>query len=134
MKKNTQISANQVVTQYDKVLWHLQQHGNITSWEAFNTYRIMRLASIINLLRRRTDNNIKTEMLPHALASDKLFPKATNGKGSHAKYSLVGYAPIISQPSAKQPIISQPSVKQPNVVMHEETWTRMLLGLFRTKK
>lgn len=38
-------------TQCDKVLRHLKDHGSITSFEAFNEYGILRLASRINDLR-----------------------------------------------------------------------------------
>lgn len=38
-------------TQCDKVLRHLEDHGSITSFEAFNEYGILRLASRINDLR-----------------------------------------------------------------------------------
>ena len=41
------IKQSEVKTQLDKVLWHLQTYGTLTTWEAFNTYRIMRLGSII---------------------------------------------------------------------------------------
>ena len=39
------------ITQCDKVLRHLKDHGSITSAEAFNEYGILRLASRINDLR-----------------------------------------------------------------------------------
>ena len=39
------------ITQCDKVLRHLKDHGSITSIEAFNEYGILRLASRINDLR-----------------------------------------------------------------------------------
>ena len=39
------------ITQCDKVLRHLKDHGSITSFEAFNEYGILRLASRINDLR-----------------------------------------------------------------------------------
>ena len=38
-------------TQCDKVMRHLEDHGSITSIEAFNEYGILRLASRINDLR-----------------------------------------------------------------------------------
>ena len=38
-------------TQCDKVMRHLNDHGSITSIEAFNEYGILRLASRINDLR-----------------------------------------------------------------------------------
>jgi hypothetical protein len=86
MNKKTKILATNVSTQLDKVLWHLQKYGTLTTWEAFNTYRIMRLGSVINILRNDRGYNIETENIPHTLASDSLFPNATNGKGTHAKY------------------------------------------------
>ena len=39
------------ITQCEKVLRHLEDHGSITSIEAFNEYGILRLASRINDLR-----------------------------------------------------------------------------------
>lgn len=39
------------ITQCAKVLRHLKDHGSITSFEAFNEYGILRLASRINDLR-----------------------------------------------------------------------------------
>lgn len=39
------------ITQCEKVLRHLKDHGSITSFEAFNEYGILRLASRINDLR-----------------------------------------------------------------------------------
>lgn len=86
MKKKQIITQTEVVTQKDKVLWHLQTYGTLTTWEAFNTYRIMRLGAIIEVLRNKQDYNITTEYIPHKLASDSLFPNATKGKGVHAKY------------------------------------------------
>jgi|TARA_R110000851_G_scaffold156643_3_gene299223 hypothetical protein len=68
------------------VLWHLQKYGTLTTWEAFNTYRIMRLGSVIDILRNKLKYNIETENIQHTLASDYLFPNARNGKGTHAKY------------------------------------------------
>ena len=48
MKK---INFNDVKTQKDAVLWHLQNKGKITSWEAIKEYGITRLAAIIFNLR-----------------------------------------------------------------------------------
>lgn len=39
------------ITQCDRILRHLKDHGSITSMEAVNEYGIMRLASRINDLR-----------------------------------------------------------------------------------
>jgi|TARA_R110000787_G_scaffold169878_1_gene282567 hypothetical protein len=84
--KKSQIKQSEVKTQIDKVLWHLQTYGTLTTWEAFNTYRIMRLGSIIDILRNKQNYHIETELIGHTLASDSLFPNARNGKGQHAKY------------------------------------------------
>ncbi len=86
MQNKPKITSDKVKTQIDKVLWHLQNYGTITTWEAFNTYRIMRLGSIIDILRNKMDYDIETELISHTLASDSLFPNARNGKGQHAKY------------------------------------------------
>lgn len=39
-------------TQKDRVLRHLQDFGNITSWESFKEYGITRLSAIIYMLKR----------------------------------------------------------------------------------
>ena len=39
-------------TQKDKVLNHLQLHNTLTSMEAFDFFKITRLSSIINILRK----------------------------------------------------------------------------------
>lgn len=39
------------ITQCSRILRHLKDHGSITSFEAFNEYGILRLASRINDLR-----------------------------------------------------------------------------------
>ena len=87
---NKQISQTEVKTQVDKILWHLQNHGTITSFEAYNTYRITRLASCIEILRNKRGYTINTEYVSHRLASDSLFPNAKNSKGTHAKYKYIG--------------------------------------------
>jgi len=86
MAQKITIKAYEVKTQKDKVLWHLKKHGTITTWDAFNKYRIMRLGSIMDILRNKEGYNIKTELINHTLASDALFPNAKEGKGQHAKY------------------------------------------------
>jgi hypothetical protein len=40
------------LTQYDRVLKHLQDYGTITSWESFIEYGITRLSAVIFMLRR----------------------------------------------------------------------------------
>lgn len=44
------------LTQYDRVLKHLQDYGTITSWEGFSEYGITRLSAIIYLLRKNGYN------------------------------------------------------------------------------
>ena len=41
------------ITQCDRILRHLRDHGSISSLEAISEYGILRLASRINDLRRR---------------------------------------------------------------------------------
>ena len=41
------------MTQCDRILMHLQEHGSITSQEAMERYGIFRLASRVNDLRNR---------------------------------------------------------------------------------
>lgn len=41
------------MTQCDRIIRHLKDHGSISSLEAINEYGILRLASRINDLRRR---------------------------------------------------------------------------------
>ena len=86
---NKLISQTEVKTQVDKILWHLQNHGTITSFEAYNTYRITRLASCVEILRNKKGYTINTEYVSHTLASDSLFPNAKNSKGTHAKYKYI---------------------------------------------
>lgn len=52
-----------------KVLQHLQKYGSITQLEAFEQYKAMRLAVIINRLRQtyRIDTVMETD--PNTLAS-----------------------------------------------------------------
>ena len=93
---NKLISQNEVKTQVDKVLWHLQNYGTITSFHAYSKYRITRLASCIEILRNKRGYTINTEYVSHRLASDSLFPNAKNSKGTHAKYKYVGVNAIDS--------------------------------------
>jgi len=44
------------ITQVEKVLNHLIKFGEITSWEAIQTYRITRLSDKIYLLRKKGFN------------------------------------------------------------------------------
>lgn len=44
------------LSQCDKIVRHLQDHGSITTLEAINEYGILRLASRINDLKRRGYN------------------------------------------------------------------------------
>lgn len=45
--KRISIDFSDVKTQKDAVLWHLGNHGTITSWEAIKEYGVTRLAAII---------------------------------------------------------------------------------------
>ena len=47
------MEGNIKLSQCDKIIRHLQDHGSITSLEAINEYGILRLASRVNDLRRR---------------------------------------------------------------------------------
>ena len=67
------------LTQYDRVLKHLQYYGTITSLESFIEYGITRLSAIIFMLRRDGYNISST------------FIKAKNRYGeptSFAEYKL----------------------------------------------
>ena len=44
------------MTQCEKIIRHLQDHGTISSLEAINEYGILRLASRVNDLKRRGYN------------------------------------------------------------------------------
>lgn len=46
------------ITQCDRILRHLRDHGSITSFEAISEYGILRLASRINDLKRKGHNII----------------------------------------------------------------------------
>lgn len=50
------------LTQCDRILRHLNDHGSITSLEAITEYGILRLASRINDLRRRGYNIVSTSV------------------------------------------------------------------------
>jgi len=45
------VNFNDVKTQKEAILWHLQTYGNITSWEAIKEYGATRLSGIIFALR-----------------------------------------------------------------------------------
>ena len=47
-------------TQKEVVLWHLQNHGTITSWEAIKEYGITRLAARVFYLKE-DGHDIETE-------------------------------------------------------------------------
>lgn len=64
MKTNNElpiIREHEVKTQMDAVLWHLQNHGCITSWEAIKEYGATRLSAIIYNLRHNRGYNIGGE-------------------------------------------------------------------------
>lgn len=47
------------MTQCDRIMRHLDEHGSITQLEALGEYGIMRLASRISDLRRNGNNIVK---------------------------------------------------------------------------
>lgn len=47
-------------TQKEVVLWHLQNYGKITSWEAIKEYGITRLAALVFYLKE-DGHDIETE-------------------------------------------------------------------------
>lgn len=49
------------ISQCDRILRHLRDHGSITSFEAFSEYGILRLAARIKDLKRR-GHNITSEI------------------------------------------------------------------------
>jgi len=72
------------ISQVEKVLNHLIRFGEITSWEAIQTYRITRLSDKILLLRRKGYNihtiessHINKEGIKTEFATYKFF---NNGK------------------------------------------------------
>lgn len=50
------MEGNIKMTQCEKIVRHLQDHGTISSLEAINEYGILRLASRVNDLKRRGYN------------------------------------------------------------------------------
>ena len=50
------MEGTQKMTQCERILRHLRDHGSISSLEAINEYGILRLASRINDLKRRGYN------------------------------------------------------------------------------
>lgn len=61
MKKIT-ISYEDVKTQKEAIMWHLQTYGNITSWEAIKEYGATRLSGIIFNLRKEGYDIISKNM------------------------------------------------------------------------
>jgi hypothetical protein len=47
------LKFDEVKTQTDAIIWHLQNYGKITSWEAIKEYGCTRLASVIFNLKER---------------------------------------------------------------------------------
>ena len=64
------------MTQCDRILRHLRDHGSITSLEAISEYSILRLAARIKDLKRR-GHNIKSETV-----------KGVNRYGEPTRYSV----------------------------------------------
>ena len=63
------------------VLLHLQQYGNITSWEAIKEYGATRLSAIIFNLRHKYDLDIINEMVE--------FTDRYGTPTKYAKYILI---------------------------------------------
>lgn len=62
------------------ILNHLEEFGNITSWEAIKEYGATRLSAIIYNLRHKYNLNIVNEMID--------FTDRYGNKSSFAKYIL----------------------------------------------
>lgn len=48
-------------SQRAEIVRHLNEHGSITSWEAFSEYGITRLSAIVFVLRHESGMDIKSE-------------------------------------------------------------------------
>lgn len=66
------------MTKTKAVLLHLQEHGNITSWEAIKEYGATRLSAIIFQLRHKYGCNIASEPVE--------FTDRYGNKAQYAKY------------------------------------------------
>ena len=55
------INSENYKNQKQIILAHIEQYGNISTLEGYNKYKIMRVGSVINLLRKE-GFNIKTIM------------------------------------------------------------------------
>lgn len=60
------------------IMKHLQEYGNITSWEAIKEYGATRLSGIIYNLRHKYNMEIISE--------DIVFTDRYGSKGTYAKY------------------------------------------------
>ena len=60
------------------ILMHLEEKGNITSWEAIKEYGATRLSAIIFNLRHKYDMNIENEWIE--------FTDRYGNKSRYAKY------------------------------------------------
>lgn len=68
------------MTQREQILKHLQNHGSITSMEAFSDYGVTRLSAVIFDLRRDG----------HNIISHMICTKNRYGEPTHfAKYELI---------------------------------------------
>lgn len=63
-------------TQWEKVLWHLLEHGSITADDAL-AFKCYRLSAVIWTLKHKAGFNIETERVPTA-----------KGKGTYAVYHI----------------------------------------------
>lgn len=55
------INSNDYKNQKEIILAHIEQYGNISTLEGYNKYKIMRVGSVINILRNE-GYNIQTKM------------------------------------------------------------------------
>ena len=49
---NMYINANEYKNQKEIILAHIKKYGNISTLEGYNYYKIMRVGSVINMLRK----------------------------------------------------------------------------------
>lgn len=59
--KEIRIAESEVKTQKGAIMWHLQEYGSITSWEAIQEYGATRLSAIIFNLRAEGYNIVSDD-------------------------------------------------------------------------
>lgn len=68
------------MTKTQAVLRHLQENGNITSWEAIKEYGATRLSAIIFVLRHKYNMEIENEWID--------FTDRFGNKSRYVKYTI----------------------------------------------